>query len=106
MSKRKQFTPQQKVSMVRRHLIEGVPVSDLCDEHGIHATQYYNWQKQFFENAESAFKRRPSKANQRRQEDAKDRMIAKLQAKLASKNEVISELMEENFKARSADAEP
>lgn len=77
MSKRKQFTPQQKVSMVRRHLIEKVPVSDLCDEYGIHATPYYNWQKQFFENAEPAFKRRPSKANQRRQEDAKDRVIAK-----------------------------
>ena len=35
MSKRKQFTPQQKVAMVRRHLVENVPVSDLCDESGI-----------------------------------------------------------------------
>ena len=44
MSKRKQFTPEQKVAMVRRHLVENMPVSDLCDEFGIHATQYYNWQ--------------------------------------------------------------
>ena len=52
---------------MRRHLLEGVPVSDLCDELGIHATQYYNWQKQLFENAAPAFERRPNKANQRRQ---------------------------------------
>ena len=105
MSKRKQFTPEQKIAMVRRHLLERVPVSDLCDEFGIHATQYYNWQKQLFENAEPAFERRTNKSNQRRQEDAKDREIAKLEEKLASKNEVISELMEENVKAKKANGE-
>ena len=105
MSKRKQFTPDQKIAMVRRHLIEKVPVSDLCDEFGIHATQYYNWQKQLFENAEPAFERRTNKANQRRQEDAKDRKITKLEEKLTNKNEVISELMEENVKAKKADGE-
>jgi transposase-like protein len=60
MSKRKQFTPEQKVAIIRRHLIEKVPISDLCDELGIHANQYYNWQKQLFENAGSAFERRPN----------------------------------------------
>ena len=35
MSKRKRFTPEQKVAIVRRHLIEKVPVSDLCDELGV-----------------------------------------------------------------------
>jgi len=32
MSKRKNFTPEQKLAIVRRHLLEKVPVSDLCDE--------------------------------------------------------------------------
>jgi len=86
MSKRKHFTPEQKVAIVRRHLLEGVPVSDLCDELGIHATQYYNWQKQLFENAAPAFERRPNKANQRRQEAAAERKIAELEAKLQKKN--------------------
>ena len=105
MSKRKQFTPEQKIAMVRRHLIENVPVSDLCDEFGIHATQYYHWQKQLFENAGPAFERRTNKADQRRQEDAKDRRIVKLEEKLTSKNEVISEWMEENVKAKKANGE-
>ena len=105
MSKRKQFTPEQKISMVRGHLIENVPVSNLCDEFGIHATQYYNWQKQLFEHAGPAFERRTNKADQRRQEDAKDRRIVKLEEKLTSKNEVISEWMEENVKAKKANGE-
>lgn len=34
MSKRKYLTPEQKVSIVRRLLVEKVPASDLCDEFG------------------------------------------------------------------------
>jgi transposase-like protein len=106
MSNRKNFTPEQKVAIVRRHLLEKVPISDLCDELGIQPTQYYQWQKQFFENGAGAFERRPNRANQRRQDDAKDRAIAQLEAKLARKNEVISELMEENIQSKKATGEP
>jgi len=105
MSKRKFFTPEQKVAIVRRHLIEKVPVSDLCDEYQIQPTQYYNWQKQLFENAAPAFERKKNKANQRRQQDAESRKIVQLEAKLVQKNEVIAELMEENVKAKKANGE-
>ena len=105
MSKRKIFTPDQKVAIVRRHLLEQVPVSDLCDQYGIHATQYYNWQKQLFENAAPAFERRTNKANKRRQEDAAGRKISQLEEKLQNKNEVISELMEENIREKKANGE-
>ncbi len=54
MTKRKQPTPEQKLAIVRRHLVEKVPVSDLCDELGVHPNQYYNWQKQSFENGAAA----------------------------------------------------
>jgi transposase-like protein len=105
MSKRKHFTPEQKVAIVRRHLLEKTPISDLCEQYGIQATQYYNWQKQLFENAAPAFDRKQNKANQRRQQDAETRRIAQLEAKLAQKNEVIAELMEENVKAKKATGE-
>ena len=105
MSKRKYLTPEQKVAIVRRHLLENVPVSDLCDEYGMHATQYYAWQKQLFENAAPAFERRPNKANQRRQEDAAAKKISQLEEKLVVKNEVISELMEANVLAKKANGE-
>ena len=41
MSKRKQLSPEEKVAVIRRHLVENVPVSDLCDELGVHPNQYY-----------------------------------------------------------------
>ena len=53
--KRKQYSPAEKVSILRRHLLDGVPVSDLCDAHGIHPTMFYKWQKVFFEQGASAF---------------------------------------------------
>jgi transposase len=105
MSKRKYLTPEQKVAIVRRHLLENVPVSDLCDEYGMHATQYYAWQKQLFENAAPAFERRVNKANQRRQEDAAAQKISQLEEKIVVKNEVISELMEANVLAKKANGE-
>ena len=46
---RRQFTPQQKVAILREHLVEHVPVSDLCDKHKLHPTLFYQWQKAFFE---------------------------------------------------------
>ena len=100
MSKRKYLTPEQKLTIVRRHLLENVPVSDLCDEFNIHATQYYNWQKQLFENGTMAFERRPNGSNQRRQEDATAKKIAQLEAKLQKKNEVVSELLEEHVQLK------
>ena len=105
MSKRKRLSAEQKVAIVRRHLLEGVPVSDLCDELEIHATQYYTWQKQLFENAALAFERRPNVANQRRQEAAAARKIAALEAKLQKKNEVVAELLEEHVELKKASSD-
>ena len=55
---RRHFTPQQKVAIVKRHLVDGVPISDLCDAHDILPTQFYQWQKQLFENDAIAFERK------------------------------------------------
>jgi transposase-like protein len=73
---------------------------------GIHATQYYNWQKQLFENAAPAFERRPNQANRRRQESAAAHKIGELEAKLVKKNEVVAELLEEHVKLKKELGEP
>jgi transposase len=88
---RRHFTPPEKVAIVKRHLLEGVPVSNLCDEFDINPTLFYQWQRQLFENAHLAFENgRKSKAV----EDAKDHKIQQLEAKLTRKNEVMAELLE------------
>jgi transposase-like protein len=100
MSQRKHYSPEQKVAIVRRHLLENVPVSDLCDEFSIHATQYYQWQKQLFEHGAGAFARRPNKANAKRQQNAQDKKIGQLEKKLRDRNEVVAELMQEHVQLK------
>ena len=57
-SKRRTFAATEKVAILRRHLVDKVSVSDLCDEHGLQPTVFYRWQKAFFENGAAAFERR------------------------------------------------
>ena len=35
---RKHFTPEEKVAILRRHLVDKVPVSELCEELGLRPT--------------------------------------------------------------------
>ena len=90
---RRHFSPEEKVSIIRRHLLENVPISQLCDELQIAPSLFYLWQREFFENGHLAFsKDRKAKAV----DDAKDAKIQHLEAKLQRKNEVLAELMEEH----------
>ena len=86
---------QEKAAILRLHLLEHTPVSDLCDQHGIHPTMFYRWQKEFFENGPAALEPRSHRAS-----DSKDRQIAFLEQKLQRKHEVLSELMEEHIKLK------
>ena len=45
---RNRVTPQEKLAILRLHLLEHTPVSDLCDRHGVHPTMFYRWQKEFW----------------------------------------------------------
>jgi transposase len=89
---RRQFTPQQKVAILREHLVEHVPVSDLCDKHKLHPTLFYQWQKAFFENGAAAFESRRARSQSLSKEEGK---IAALEAKLRNKTEVLAEVVEE-----------
>ena len=89
--KNKKFSPEQKVSILRKHLLEKEAVSRLCDDYGIQPTVFYRWQKEFFENGVSAFEKDATKSGQK----TRGRIEA-LEAKLRKKDEVLGELMEEH----------
>ena len=93
---RRQFDGAQKLAIVKRHLLDNVPVSDLCDEYQILPTQFYQWQKQLFENGAAAFERKNGKPRT----DARDQKIARLEAKLTEKNEVVAELLQEHVQLK------
>jgi transposase-like protein len=54
---RRNFLPSEKVAILKLHLVEGKSVSDVCDAHGLNPTQFYRWQKEFFENGAAAFEK-------------------------------------------------
>lgn len=91
-SKRKKYSAQEKVRLLRLHLIEKEPVSDICDRHGVNPNVFYRWQKLFFENGAAAF---DQAGNGRKDSQAKrlEEKVSRLQAKLAGKDEVIAEIM-------------
>ena len=88
--KRRHFSPEQKMTILRRHLLDHVPVSDLCDEFGIQPTVFYTWQKQLFETGAVVFERRTEGPGVQL-----TRQVTSLEQKIVKKNEVLSELMEE-----------
>ena len=88
---RKHYTPEEKVSILRRHLIDKIPVSTLCEELQLQPTVFYHWLKQFFENGAAAFQRQRDTSSKREQQ-----RLAALEQKLRTKNEVLAELMEEH----------
>src|SRR5581483_9768649 len=96
---RRHFSGAEKVAILKRHLLDKVPVSDLCDELQLYPHQVYAWLKEFFEHGHAAFDNgRKSKAI----EDAKDKKIEQLEAKLTRKNEVMAELMEAHTQLKKA----
>ena len=89
-SKRRYFSPERKVEIIREHLIDGLPVSEVCEKHEIKPNQYFTWQKKFFERGAAAFQ---SKKNTR-QHGVQKRKIDRLKKKLSEKDEIIAEVAE------------
>src|SRR3954470_24247511 len=87
---RKHYTAEEKVAILRRHLLEQEPVSKLCDELGLQPTVFYRWQKEFFENGAAAFE-----VKGRSDQQAEKDRIQFLEKKIQRKDEVLAELMGE-----------
>lgn len=97
---RRHFSPKEKVAIIRKHLIEKVPVSDLCDEYKLHPNVFFRWQKEFFDNGAAAFEKETN-----HQQVKFEKQIFYLERKLQRKHEVLSELMEEHIQLKKARGE-
>ena len=96
-SSRRRFTPEQKALIVRRHLANKESVSALSEEFGLQPSQIHLWVNTLLAQADKAFER---SSGSTRADKAQDQRIQQLEAKLATKNEVIAELLEENVKSK------
>jgi transposase-like protein len=73
---RHNYTAQEKVSILRRHLIEKEPVSEICDRLNLQPSVFNRWLKEFFENGAAALEQE-SKGSKKHQ-DKQERRIEKL----------------------------
>ncbi len=51
MAKKKRFTAEKKVEILREFLENRVSVSDLAEKYGVHPNSIHQWKKQLFEGA-------------------------------------------------------
>ena len=88
----KQYKPEEKISYIRKHLVEKVPVGRLCEEGGLRPTVFYRWQEKLFTEGSKLFERGESVTEARKTEQE---TIERLEKKLIQKDEVLAELMAE-----------
>ena len=93
---RRHYAPEAKIKILREHLLEGRPISEVCEQHRINPTQFYQWQKTLFENGAAAFAKQPHSRSGGKVEQT----IAALENKLKRKDEVISEIMSEHIQLK------
>ena len=96
---RRNFTAREKVGILREHLLEKCPVSEVCGKHNLQPTVFYRWQKQFFENGEKAFE---NGAQVKPKTEIWQQKVTKLEDRLTRKHEVLSELMEEHLRLKKS----
>ena len=89
--KRRRFSGKDKIQILKRNLLEGEAISDICKAEKISPAQFYQWQKLLFEGGESVFDSKKARTSQL---DRRDQTIQELEAQIAHKNEVLSDAVE------------
>jgi transposase-like protein len=95
--KRRRFGAAEKVQIIREHLLDARPISEICQKYGIAPTQFYQWQKTFFENGSAAFESKKDSGTYELQDK-----VQQLNKKLLKKDEVIAELVEHNISLKKS----
>jgi len=101
--KRRHFSPEDKAAILRRHLADKVPVSDLCEEYKLQPSVFYQWQRQLLDHAAKALA--PDRSTARREKRLEDQ-VESLEARLRRKDSVIAEISEEFVKVKKELGEP
>lgn len=98
--KRRQFSAEKKAEILRRHLVDKAPVSDLCDEYQIQPSLFYNWLRQMMSNLGAALQDGRSQNRPDGELEKAEARIAALEAKLARKDAIIADISEEHLKLK------
>ena len=88
---RRHWSAEEKIKLLRRHLIEKMPVSKICEEARLAPSLFHRWQEQLFMNAALALEgKRPERSQDQQR-------VEKLEQKIRQKDEILVELMAEHI---------
>ena len=99
---RRHYSPEQKAALLRRHLAEKVPISQICEENELQPSVFYDWMRQLLERAAVALA--SQRTNSREQQ--LEQKVSALEAKLARKDGIIAEISEEYVMLKKELGEP
>lgn len=102
---RRQFSTEQKVAILRRHLVDKVSVSDLCNEYKLQPSVFYYWLRLAFDNLAGALEPSAGANTSQREKQLSDK-VQHLEAKLARKDSVIAEISAEYVQLKKELGEP
>jgi transposase-like protein len=91
MGKRKRYTAEEKVKVLRKVLEDGKQISQAAEQYGLSPNNIFKWRKQLFEEGLRTFRIKRADISGK----AEERKIAALEEKIQQKDEVIAELAEE-----------
>ena len=97
--KNRSWSSEEKLQIIKSHLVGGKSVSQICEEHELAPSLYYKWQSTLFENGAPTLENKSGRHQQQKRESselAKMRNeLDKTRQKLTDKHEVLSEVMSE-----------
>ena len=88
---RRRHTAEQKAELLRQHVADKKPVSEVCNEAHIQPSLFYTWQRELLAGAHMVFSSRRTPSRERELEEK----VLRLEAKVARKDQVIAEVTEE-----------
>lgn len=90
--KRKHISAEKKVEILREHLDNKRPISELAEKYGVHPNIISRWKKQMFEGALETFTRKQEKSKK-----PLERKIEQLEETVQKRDSAIAWLTQENI---------
>jgi len=95
IKKRRKYSSEDKMNILKRHLVDKENISDICEDLSLHPNQFYKWQSELFNNGHTVFEK-PRKLSSRNTEMKKvEEEKSALEKSLQQKDSVIAEITED-----------
>jgi len=79
--KRRHYTPEQKAALLQRHIVDKVPVSEICNEEKLQPSVFYGWLKTLLANAHLALSSPRGSSPEKKLQQKVDALEEKIQKK-------------------------